>query len=207
MISRQHRCIFVHIPRTGGTSLEEVIWGWPRTPDQLWMGFIDEFHNKYQTGGLQHLLASQIRLEVGPDIFGSYFKFAFVRNPFDRLVSQYHFMRRRPDLRQLIGLADDAPFAAYVSRIQKVAHVQWEEQNRFVYNDQGDLLVDVIGRFESYEQDAQKVLSRLGLQSGSVPHLNKTPHRPYQEYYDDATRAAVASMFQKDLSLFGYSFA
>ena len=73
MISYDKRCIFIHIPKCGGTSVENIIW--PRPEDRieanLWMGFISEYHNKYQIGGLQHLLARQIREEVGLGVFES----------------------------------------------------------------------------------------------------------------------------------------
>ena len=62
-----------------------MIWPSPelRSVDDLWMGFVDKYHNKYQTGGLQHLLAKQIRTEVGSVTFDSYFSFSIVRNPWD----------------------------------------------------------------------------------------------------------------------------
>ena len=83
MISHDKKCIFIHIPKCGGTSIEDVIWPKDRgrSDEDLWMGFVSRFENKYQTGGLQHLLAWQVREEVGSDVFGAYYKFAFVRNP------------------------------------------------------------------------------------------------------------------------------
>jgi hypothetical protein len=207
MISHEHKCIFVHIPRTGGTSIEEVIWGWPRTPDQLWMGFVDEYRNKYQTDGLQHLLPSQIKMEVGAEIFDRYFKFAFVRNPFDRLVSQYRYMEGRPDLRRLIGMSIGDSFSVYLSLIQKTPHAHWEPQHRFVFDDNGKLLVNRICRFENFKEDARGVLAQIGLADRSFPHINKTVRLQYRNYYDDATRAFATVLYARDLELFGYSFS
>ena len=62
MISYKNNCIFVHIPKTGGTSIESLIWknNKSRSVENLWMGFVDDYHNKYQTGGLQHLLGKHL---------------------------------------------------------------------------------------------------------------------------------------------------
>src|SRR5262245_62159572 len=141
MISRKHRCIFVHIPKCAGNSVQKVIWpdGWKEK--HLWGGFVDEYHNKYQTGGLQHLLARQIRDEVGRRRFDRYFKFTVVRNPFDRTISQYAYMKRRPDLREFIGMGEDTGFDEYVDLIQRRRHVQWEPLSSFVYDEDGTALV------------------------------------------------------------------
>ena len=110
MISYKHNCIFVHIPKTGGTSIENIIWPFnkkPRAESNLWKGTGDTNHNKYQTWGLQHLLASQIQKEVGDEIFEIFFKFTIVRNPWDKVVSQYIYMKKRKDLREFIGMKED----------------------------------------------------------------------------------------------------
>jgi hypothetical protein len=206
MISDQHRCIFVHIPKCGGTSIEDVIWPPPRRESDLWMGFIDTYHNKYQTGGLQHLTATQIRSEVGEVRFAAYWRFSIVRNPFDRLVSQYASMPRRPDLCDLIGFAPDGDFSTYLHAIARKAHVQWMAQEAFLTDRDGRVLVDTLYRYENFEQDASVIFARLGLAATMVPHANRGERGPYQDYYGAAERRFVADRFAADLARFGYQF-
>ncbi len=206
MISDQYRCIFVHIPKSGGTSIEDVIWPLPRCESDLWMGFIDAYHNKYQTGGLQHLTAAQIRTEVGEMRFAAYWRFSIVRNPFDRLVSQYASMPKRPDLCEFIGFAPDGDFSAYLDAIARKPHVQWMSQVAFLTGDDGALLVDTLYRYETFAQGAVAIFARLGLAARHIPHANRGDRGPYQDYYGAAERRFVAEMFAADLARFGYRF-
>jgi hypothetical protein len=170
------------------------------------MGFIDPFRNRHQTGGLQHLLAKQIRQEVGEDRFSSFFKFAVVRNPFDRLVSQFAYMQEKPRLRTFAGLAKGSSFSEYLASIKRRRHVQWEPQCSFLYDDDGTLLVDFVARFESLEHDMGKVFSRLGLEPIALPHCNDSNRAPYRSYYSDEDRAGVELMYRDDLDRLGYAF-
>lgn len=206
MLSKRHKCIFVHIPRCGGTSVESIIWPGRRTPEELWMGFVDPHHNKYQTGALQHLLARQIRQEIGESRFSSYFKFAIVRNPFDRLVSQFAYMGRRQDLRAFAGMPASASFADYLALIRGVRHVQWEPQTSFLYEVDGTLLVDFVGRFEHLAEDMAVAFERLGLNNAELPHLNRSRRAPYQDYYTPDLQRQVSEMYATDLHRFGYEF-
>lgn len=208
MISHQRRCIFIHIPKTGGSSIEAVIWPdrRSRTPDQLWMGFIDAYRNKYQTGGLQHLLAAQIEQEVGPHVFDRYYRFSFIRNPWDKAVSQFIFMKRRQDLRDFIGMRRDAPFVDYLERISRHKHVQWEEQTRFLMDGNGKLLVHFVGRFETLAADAEAVFNRLGLVGAALPHANASQREPYHAYYDTECRQRVEELYRSDIERFGYRY-
>ena len=211
MISHDKKCIFIHIPKCGGTSVEDVIWPQEqgRTEDDLWMGFVNRFENKYQTGGLQHLLARQVREEVGSDVFSTYYKFAFVRNPWDRIVSQFSYMQQRPDLMDFLGMTSDTEFMAYLELIRRKEHVQWMPQVRFLLDQDGSLLVDRIGRLESFDEDCEQIFSALGLPLDRLPgHVNRSKRRPFQAYYsDDEIIEVVADIFSEDISFLGYKFA
>ena len=206
MISHRHRCIFVHIPKTGGTSIENLIWPGPRTTADLWMGFIDRYHNKYQTGGLQHLLATQIRAEVGTEVFAEFYKFSIVRNPWDKAVSQYSSMDGREDLRDFIGMKKGDSIKRYLDLIGRKKHVQWEPQVSFLRDSNGDLLVDFVGRYEAFSPSVFHVLSAIGVRSDTVPHENASRRGPYPGYYDSESREMVADLYAADIEAFGYSF-
>lgn len=205
MISHIHRCIFVHIPKCGGTSIEDVIWPEPRNASDLWMGFVSKYKNKYQTGGLQHLLAKQIREEVGEKVFNEYFKFTIVRNPWDKAISQFFYMRQRPDLRDYIGMKEEDPFKEYLQLTAKKLHVQWEKQHKFFQDDNGKMIVDYVGRLERMEQDAANIFERIGIKA-QIPHVNATRHHHYSEYYDDESREMVGEMYKEDIEILQYSF-
>ena len=206
MISHPYSCIFIHIPKTGGSSIESVIWSKPRSPADLWMGFVDDFHNKYQTGGLQHLLSRHIKLEVGNDVFDKYYKFTIVRNPWDKAASQYSFMSKREDLRNFIDMKRDTSFKKYLELIKLKKHIQWEPQVNFLKDADDKLVVDYIGRFEQLSHCANEIFSHLGIAQTNLPHLHKSVRKPYQDYYDDESIEMIKEMYNEDINEFGYSY-
>lgn len=212
MISHERRCIFIHIPKCAGSSIEDAIWGPDRSgrsPEDLWMGAIAPYRNKYQTGGLQHLLAHQVRTEVGDEVFGSYFRFAVVRNPWDRAVSQYLYLKRHRELQTFYGLGRWVSFSGYLRRLKEVGpifHCQSTEQWRFLLDDHDSMLVDELVRFEAIGEGYDKVASRLGV-TAALPHARKSPNRkPYGAYYNAWSRETVGKLYAKDVELFGYEF-
>lgn len=215
MVSHKHKCIFVHIPKSGGSSIENLVWPAQkdRVESNLCMGFISEYQNKYQTGGLQHLLSSQIKQELGEDIFNRYFKFTIVRNPWDKAVSQFTYMKKRKDLRAFIGLAEDDSFKKYLSLIQQSVHVQWESQHKFIMDENNKLMVDFLGRFESFERDTHKILDELkigktmlGLRFKKIPHTNKSLRSHYKDYYDAESKKIVEKIYNEDIERFEYTY-
>jgi len=204
MISHKHKVIFVHIPKCGGTSIEDVLFKplCRRSKKDLF-----GFPNKYQTGGLQHLMSSHIIEEVGEDIFNQYFKFSFVRNPWDKMVSQYHYtIAKRQDLQNHIGITKSSSFKKYINRVFKAEmFVQWDQQYKFLYVNK-KCVVDFLGRFESIQEDFNIVCDKIGIRQQKLPHIHKSDRKHYTEYYDDKTREIVAEKYSKDIEIFGYKF-
>ena len=171
------------------------------------MGFDGKHHNKYQTGGLQHLHAGHIKSEFGPEIFNRYFKFSIVRNPWDKAVSQFRYMAKRDDLREYLGMKPDDSFKKYLELISKKTHVQWEPQVRFLFDDSGNSMVDYIGRFESFAESVGTVTNRIGLQVSKIPHANKSRRSSFQDYYDSESKEIVSALYAEDVKAFGYEDA
>ena len=209
MISHQHKCIFIHIPKTAGTSVENLIWPEidQRTADDLWMGFTNDFGNQYQTGGLQHLKASQIREVVGEEIFNSYYKFSVVRNPWDKCISQFVYTKQKnKSLRKYLGVNRFTSLKKYLRLIEKKEHVQWMKQVDFLYDDEGNCLVDKIIKYENINREFGEVLSELGLPEMKLPHENKSRRKHYSQYFDSVTKEMVREIYQADISTFDYEY-
>jgi Sulfotransferase family len=209
MISRERKLIFIHIPKCGGTSLEDLIWPdrRARTESDLWMGikypFWRRVRNKYQTGGLQHLTASQIRQEVGSQMFYECFRFAITRDPLKRLVSQYKYMSLRSDLRRYakMNLADS--FSTYLDKIERRVHVQWMPQHEFLFDADGALLVQDVYRLEDISKDMRDLSSKIGLDTDKLP-LSNTTHHVKSPVVTEEDRSRVRRMYARDYELLGY---
>lgn len=208
MIFHKHNSIFIHIPKAGGTSIENLLW--PdvdsRGPESLWMGFVKPNYNKYQTGGLQHLLAKQVREEVGAEVFEAYYKFTIVRNPWDKIISQFSYMQRRKDLREFVGMKKSTSFEKYLDLIQKKEHVQWKKQIDFITDDNGELLVNDVFKLENLNTEMPQLSSSLGIDTEVLPHHNKSVRKAYEDYYSIETKERVAEMYKEDIKYFNYQF-
>ena len=192
--------IFAHIPKTGGTSLEVAF-----------PGLRTLLYGRSQEHGVEfsHLTAEEIRDFIGRKTFNRYFKFAVVRNPFDRLVSEYYY-KKGGDNRVL------SPVLPFKDFIHKLGEVDFSElnqderchfvpQHEFVHDEKGNLLVDKLFRFENYNKEVGEfVQNRTGQK---VPHHLKTNHEHYSKYYDEETTKIVEDIYAEDLMIFGYKYA
>lgn len=191
--------IFVHVPKTAGTSVCRAL-----------------FDVKPRHAPLARFLA------IDPDRFARYFKFGFVRNPWDRLFSAYSFLsgtprrqfrtvverqwvQRRlgatPTFEQFVlSLEDRRRREAFFSRKHFRPQRDWLR-----VPGHPDAGCDFIGRFESLAEDFEVVCRRLGV-APSLPALRQTAHAPYREVYSRDMIVRVGEWYAEDISLYGYRF-
>jgi len=213
MISHKHKCIFVEVPKTGSSSIRALV-GSPSKPHlnicqirydlQHYWTNSGGFRNRLMSGAYQ-LLPEASRMARGRKMFESYFKFGFVRNPWDRVVSLYH-RREGLELRNVMTFEDFVDWIKYSSStcIHPMPHTN---QLDWFVDPHGELLVDFIGKFEALSEDWKIVASRLGLPE-KLPHRNRNPGEKghYTEYYSQRTRDLIARKFCVDIERFEYKF-
>lgn len=179
--------ILIHINKTGGSSIEKAL-GLPQQ---------------------KHLTALEIKNKIGDKRWNKKFKFAFVRNPWDKVVSHYSYRYRR----NVNNLKDDnIDFKQWVKLTYKEKNPKYYHnpkmytpQMDWICNEKGEIIIDFVGRFEKLSEDFQKVCKIIG-KNKELPHLRKSSHKHYKEYYDDETKKIIEKIFEKDIKEFGYKF-
>jgi sulfotransferase famil protein len=203
MISHQYGCIFIHIPKTGGKSVQRF----------------------FATNWQNHEDISCYAQDLEPRIFKSYYKFAVVRNPWDRIVSDYNYQRKKrsqADHRLFIHdeRGNNRSFSQWLEAVlsdpfccepaEWGAHVsqgihRWSPQVDWI-SINGKIAVDRVLRMENLQEDFAELCGTLGLPSRELPCCNWRCHRHYSYYHDESTRRLVEKYYAKDIETFGYRF-
>lgn len=208
-LSRQPPFLFVHIDKAAGSSIRLALepFAPPRKNSRwrrrlVWLGALNRLGLYRELEFPEHSSARAARRCLPRDLYQCLFKFAFVRNPWDRLVSRYSFLLRNLNHPRHEFVRRMAAFEDYLA---------WEMrrgkffQHTYVTDAAGNLIVDFIGYYERLHQDFATVCTRLGV-NAELPKANVSSHRDYRTYYTDATRELVARHFRRDIELFGYDF-
>lgn len=230
MLSRKYKCIFVHIPKVAGQSIERVFLDLHGLSWEARAPLLLHPNDNPELGPprLAHLKASEYVTcgHVTQEDFDTFFKFSFVRNPWSRLVSVYRYL----------GLAEDMPFKQFLVE-EFAGDAAWEPrlfrtpQYDFLFDVNNRMLVDYIGRFEDLQAGFNRVCESIGLSPITLPHANETgkersavyflkqmvkqvspfhkifdEHDHYTKYYDNESIELVERLHARDLEAFGYCF-
>jgi len=178
--------VFIHINKTGGSSVGRAL------------GI-----------GLDHSTALEKYRQLGAAAWERKFTFTLVRNPWDKVVSHYHYRVETGQTR-----LDDTPVSfdewlrlCYVERDPRYRDQprMFMPQRQWLVNEEGELMVEFIGRFENLAEDFGRICQRLSIEA-ELGHAKPSSRGHYRDYYDTASRELVAEVFAEDLELFGYRF-
>jgi hypothetical protein len=205
LISKQRKFIFIHVYKTAGWSMTDALIPfaasrWWRRADWVSRKFGITYFNLRPFPC--HISAPDLIKKIGRDVFDSYFSFAIVRNPWDWQVSLYKFMLKDQSHPQHDLAKSFKDFDEYI-RWRCANEVRFQKD--FIYSQDGELLVDFVGRFENIDADFKAICSRIGI-STSLPKVNVSNSIPYRQYYNSETRELVRRAFDTDIKLFGYDF-
>lgn len=148
-----------------------------------------------------HIPARKLKRRLAPDIWNNYFKFCVVRNPWDRLISQYYWrFRDIPEEKR-----------PSVDKFLESSHVRSLQRKGYkLYTTRGKMAVDYICRYENLEKDLEAVREKIGLPEPLTLPRAKSGHRKekrhYQDFFNEKQRDRVAEIFADEIKLMGYSY-
>lgn len=206
IVSHKHRFIFFAVPKTATHAIREALRS-HLGPDD-W-----EQQTLFGKNALPipdiarlehgHISVRQIQPQLPLDVWNGYFKFAFVRNPFDRFISTCFFLNgQNPDFARMATafMKERLGYRRFRERVLVVP------QSRLLTDDDGSIAVDYVGRYEKLQQSYVEICDRIGIPTSRLGRKNPSKHASYLEYYDAELKERVADFYRDDLSLFGYEF-
>ncbi|MBX3727856.1 MAG: sulfotransferase family 2 domain-containing protein [Candidatus Sumerlaeia bacterium] len=225
MVSHAHRCIFIHIPKTGGTSIERKLGHFkeykrgvqdhrtirevePLTIPALMRLLRQPVAHQSRKAHLRRYLRSTFRgdAELTPEQYQSYLKFTIVRNPWARVFSWYHNVIRDPVHRQQFGVAEDCSFESFVLRHMSDAQHPLMPQLYWLRDSRGQVPMDFVGRFFRLQSAFEHVCDALGIEDARLPRLLPGSGLDYRDFYTDQMIRLVGDRYRDDIDFFGFEF-
>jgi hypothetical protein len=205
IISIKHKFLFIHIPKTGGTSVtnffKTIRWG----VENL---FVDqELHG--------HASAQSLTDTIGPEIFKSLYSFAFVRNPWDMEYSMYNYVlkninhHRHHEIKKLKSFDNYIKFSYYKHLEKSINHSEkgLGTQMSFVCDEKSNLLVNKVARFENFSAEFNSILKKIGIATTEqLKHINKSTDGDYKQKYTSNLIDYVSAIHSNDIMYFDYKF-
>ncbi|MEM6408302.1 MAG: sulfotransferase family 2 domain-containing protein [Pseudomonadota bacterium] len=212
--SARHNYLFIHIPKTGGTSMALALEARAARDDIMLCDTPKALRRRKRVAGVQSSgrLWKHARLR---DLYGLLTQdqidaaqvFTMVRNPWDRMVSYYHWLQDQSFEHAAVALAKRLDFSAFLNHPQTRASFQTNPYTSYVKTRDGVDACALFVRLEHLEEDLPRLEALIGLKLRPFPHENASQRRPaFQSYYKDADRELLAALCASDIERFGYVF-
>lgn len=224
MISHQYKCIFIHVPKCAGTSIEKVLGHFDEydgrgKQDHRSMSQIEEH---FSGSGLT-LLKRRAReilpikcvkkrpsrnpkndFQVTRAQYDEYFKFTIIRNPWARAYSWYKNMIRDKEHHKKYGITPELSFKDFLRDHSGKGLLK--PQTWWLKSQDGSINLDHIGRFETLQEDFWKACDTIGLPRVELPHILKGSDDNYKAHYDSESIESILLTYREEIEIFGYSF-
>lgn len=206
IISHKHRFIFFATPKTATHSVRQALGNYSADDDWQQQALFGEqlipipAIAKIKHG---HISVSQLKSVLGEEQWHDYFRFGFVRNPFDRFVSTCVFLNRQNPRFQdnsLLWMKEALERPVFRQRILVVP------QSELLVHADGQFGLDFVGHYETLQTSLDTIFDQLDLPAVQLTVKNRSEHAHYREYYDDHLRDLVTEFYAADLTRFNYAF-
>ena len=195
MICNKRKFIYIRVAKTGTSSIVDYLF--PKKKYQHWKTHLNKINTKiknWENFDSNHYPLYKVKEVISNEKYNNYFKFSFVRNPYERCVSawKYNIIKGHT--------SPEKNLLQFVRNLGPNVNSKYLNQYDFVNG------CDYIGRFENLQKDFNIICDTIGIPKQQLPHVNKTKHKCYTEYYDDEIRELVTEKYAKDIEYFGYEF-
>ena len=211
IVSHSNKFIFFAVPKTATHSVRSALQAYCTPEDWQQQALFRSDSGVAQTLPIPeiakiehgHISAQQIQAKLPKDMWAGYLKFGFVRNPFDRFISVCFFLNRKnSDFGE--NSLDWMKSAITHPRFQQRVLVQ--PQYKQLISLSGEVILDIIGRYENLQDSMNSILTTLDLDTVQLDLKNTSNHKYYQQHYDDELKELIAEFYQEDLQRFDYAF-
>ena len=208
IISHEKKFIFIHNYKVAGSSVTKVLskyaddsYADARLLNKI-LYSIGKYPKIYNSEFYGHIKACELKRQIPEAVFNTYYKFGFVRNPWDWQVSLYTYALKVESHHQHQLIKGMKSFEEYIDwRINKEIRFQKD----FFYDENGKCLMDFIGKIENLDADFDSICNHIGIQE-TLPHINiSKTGKSYLDYYTPNAIDLVNEAFKADIELFGYA--
>jgi hypothetical protein len=210
IISHKHKFVYIAPTKCASITMRNTLEPFADINSNNFNNDIDSFYHKNW-----HIKSNELKhhFEDMNWYWDGYFKFTFVRNPYDRIVSNWNYKKKSKHMWEKYKKGDHEHYLECVKLFKKFKNLKQYVGSLHVHpcydwvcDETGNNLLDFIGRTENFQEDFDIVCDKIKIPQQQLPHKNSSNHKHYTEYYDEETKQIVAEKYAKDIEYFGYEF-